>query len=207
MKSNRRHKRFSVDLMNIKGKITVSNMVDVLDMSTDGIKLKTDLRLNIGCQYVVSMENDEQSLKLDGTVESSSISEPVNGSDGDIIPMYTAGMKFDKTSDEVLSVLSYFMDVHNKTEEERLIGVGLHIETLKETSLALSLGYKVKKISLGGILIASGREFTVDSRFPMDITLPGNRHVRFMGRIASCTIISKNVPLPHDDSVTSILQI
>lgn len=198
MKNHRQYKRFTIEVMNIKGKITVSNRVYVIDINAESLKMKTDLRLNIGSGYVLHFKDDEKSLKLEGEIEWSSISEPIEGPDGDIIPMYTAGMKFNKISDEVLSVLGYFIEVHNKAEEERLSCIALHIETSKEASLALFHGYKVKKISLGGMLIGSGLVFAVDSGFPMDITLPGNRHVQFMGRIASCTIINENDLLPYD---------
>ena len=94
MKGKRKYKRFSVDVMNIKGKMTVSNRVDVLDIHGDRVKLKADLRLNVDTEYVLHLQADDRSLKLKGLVEWSSISEPVKGLDDEIIPMYTAEMRF-----------------------------------------------------------------------------------------------------------------
>jgi hypothetical protein len=197
MESNRRYKRFSVDVMNIKGKITVSNIVEVVDINTEEVKLKTDLRLNIGGEYVLNIKNDDNTLTFKGVVESSKISEPLEAPNGDIIPMYSAEMKLKTVSGEALAGLNSFIEAHNQSEEERLSGVGLHIKT-HETHMDLSHGYKVKKISLGGMLIASGRAFEIDSGFPMEVSLPGNLLIRFMGRIASCSLANENDLLPYD---------
>ena len=51
----------------------------------------------------------------------------------------------------------------------------------------------VKKLSLGGMLVESDREFHVEQRYPMAIYLPEDTHpIKFQGRIASQVPIKNN---------------
>lgn len=197
---NRRYKRFSVDVMNIKGKMTVSTRVDVLDINEEKVTLKADLRLNINTEYVLHLQTDEMSLKLKGLVEWSSISEPVRGLDDEIIPMYRAEMKFYPVTGDARSDLSSFIEVFNLSEEERLGGLGLQINRQENVLIDQSQEYRVKKISLGGLLIGGAGIFEVDRVFPMELTLPENRLIGFTGRITSCSPGS-NSQLSYDIGV------
>jgi hypothetical protein len=197
MKGSRRYKRFSVDVMNIKGRMTVSSRVDVLDINAGRIKLKTDLRLNVDTEYVLHLQTEERSLKLKGLVEWSSISEPVRGLDDEIIPMYTAEMTFSPDSGGNLSELHYFTEIFHTDEEERLSGLVLQISEQENALIDQHREYKVKKVSLGGMLIGSAGAFEVDCVFPMELTLPGGKIINFKGRITSCNP-AHNSMLPNE---------
>lgn len=200
MKGKRRYKRFSVDVMNIKGKMTVSSRVDVLDINSERIKLKTDLRLNVDTEYVLHLQTEERSLKLKGLVEWSSISEPVRGLDDEIIPMYTAEIKFPFLSGDMLSDFTYFTEAFNADEENQLDGLGLQINKREKALIDQSQEYKVKKLSLGGMLIGSIHAFEINSVFPMELTLPKDRLITFMGKITSCSPANHTM-LPNDMGV------
>ena len=200
MKGKRKYKRFSVDVMNIKGKMTVSNRVDVLDIHGDRVKLKADLRLNVDTEYVLHLQADDRSLKLKGLVEWSSISEPVKGLDDEIIPMYTAEMRFSAVTGDALSDLNYFIEIFHMEEEERLSGLGLQINKRENALIDEPREYKVKKLSLGGMLIGSVSAFEVSGVFPMELTIPGNKIINFMGRITSCRPANNSL-LPNDIGV------
>jgi c-di-GMP-binding flagellar brake protein YcgR len=51
--------------------------------------------------------------------------------------------------------------------------------------------YGVKKISLGGMLIESESPLEIEERIPMEIILPGDIHIKFLGRIASSLKVSE----------------
>jgi len=59
--------------------------------------------------------------------------------------------------------------------------------------------YKVKSLSLGGMLIESEHPLEIESKLPMEIkTLTENRHIKFLGRVTSCLLI-KNKDIEHYD--------
>ena len=69
-------------------------------------------------------------------------------------------------------------------------GMRLHIrfkiEDPERAVLNFHENYKVKKISLGGMLIESRQELDIDATFPMEITFADDKSIKFVGRIASC---------------------
>lgn len=201
MKGNRLYKRFTIDVMNIKGRLTVSSQVDVLDINSNGVKLKADLRLDISKEYILHIQDEEKSIKLKGVVEWSSLSEPVEGPDGEIVPRYSASLQFQNASADVMSDLNYFIEALNSAEEERFSKVSLIINGLNNAIYEQPQDFKVKKISLGGMLIGSGRAFEIDSRYPMEITFPGNRGIQFTGKITSCFSEKEAAKLRYDIGV------
>ena len=48
MEERRRHKRFSVDILEISGKMVLARYVKILDISIGGVSFKADRRLHIG---------------------------------------------------------------------------------------------------------------------------------------------------------------
>jgi len=100
MQDRRRHKRFAMDIMDMKGKMMFARAVKILNISSGGILFKADRRLNIGRNYVLKLENKGEVLTIHGTVICSKLTESQKDPEGDIIPIYTAGMKFTKVSNE-----------------------------------------------------------------------------------------------------------
>ncbi len=52
-KERRSFPRFTVDIMDIHGKMLFTNDVKILDISMGGVLLKADRRLNIGRDYTI----------------------------------------------------------------------------------------------------------------------------------------------------------
>jgi len=52
--------------------------------------------------------------------------------------------------------------------------------------------YRVKKISLGGMLIESIGALEIESRIPMELSIHADNPVEFVGRVASCQVIDKD---------------
>jgi len=100
MQDRRQQKRVVVEVLNLKGKIMCTNNVKVLDISSGGISIKADRRLNIGSSYLFKLEDKGEVLTIRGTVVYSKLRESRQGSNGDIVPVYVAGLKFTTVSDE-----------------------------------------------------------------------------------------------------------
>ena len=100
MRDRRQQKRVVVEVLNLNGKIMCTNNVKVLNISSGGISIKADRRLNIGSSYLFKLEDKGEVLTIRGTVVYSKLRESRQGSNGDIVPVYVAGLKFTTVSDE-----------------------------------------------------------------------------------------------------------
>ncbi len=102
MLEKRQHKRFGVDLLEINGKLSLTNTVEIIDMSFGGVALKVDRRLNIGKECLLKFEEKEKKKSIDvkGTVARCKLSIIEERFNGQRVSIYTAGMKFEEGSEE-----------------------------------------------------------------------------------------------------------
>ena len=108
----RRYERFTVDVMEISSKMIFANEVEVLDISLGGVSVKADRRLNIGNEYMLKIGDRSRTFSLSGSVVWSLLSEMRKGPEGEMIPIYTAGMKFSGVSSEIVTELTRFIEGH-----------------------------------------------------------------------------------------------
>ena len=64
----RRYKRFTVDLMGIRGTVLFANEVEIIDLSLGGISIKTDRRLGISNVYSLKISDKGRVLPMKGRV-------------------------------------------------------------------------------------------------------------------------------------------
>lgn len=206
MQEKRRHKRYGVNELDISGKMMFATEVKILDISIGGVSLKADRRLNIGSEYTLKLEDKDRVTTVRGVVVWSSISGTREGPKGDMIPVYTAGMKFTNILNERITELINFIEDHQKDKhkEHRLSGLRFHIDAPEKAILNFPENYRVKKVSLGGMLIESRQLLNIDSRYPMEIFLPEDTPIRFSGRVASCLLISGDGPAQYDIGIQFI---
>jgi len=199
MEEKRRYRRFRVDVMEINGRMVFADDVTILDISTRGISLKADRRLNIGTEYALKMEEKGNSLTVKGSIVWSVLSETREVPGGDIVPVYTAGMKFtDVTGEKSLEIMNfietYKQKIYGSVDLSKINGlrhnVRVHINVPEKSILNFSESYRVKILSMSGMLVESDHPLNVDSMLPMEITLPEYGAFGFMGRVASCRLIS-----------------
>jgi c-di-GMP-binding flagellar brake protein YcgR len=207
MQNRREHKRYRVDVMEINGKMVLAKHVKILDISIGGICLKTEKRLNVGGEYTLKIEGKGRVLTVRGVVIWASLSESSVDSIGDIIPIYKAGMKFVDVSNEKMNEIVNFMEAHKRDIDKlvdlsapsgRRIYVRIYIEDPEKAELNYHESYKVKRLSLDGMLIESEHPLEIESKLPMEITLTENSCTKFLGRVASCLLI-KNKDIEHYD--------
>jgi c-di-GMP-binding flagellar brake protein YcgR len=199
MEEKRRYRRFRVDIMEISGRMVFAHNVKILDISAGGISLKADRRLNLGTEYALRIEDKGKILTVKGNIVWSILSETREIPGGDIVPIYSAGMKFTDVSEEKSKEIMDFIEAHeqkiytsvdlSKIKDLRH-DVRVHINAPQKTSLNFSQSYAVKILSLGGMLIESDRPLDPDITLPMEITLPEYGSVGFTGRIASCRLVT-----------------
>jgi len=206
MQNRRQHKRYQVDVIEINGKIVLAKYVKILDISVSGVCLKTEKRLNIGSEYTLKMEGRGKVITVRGTVAWVLLRESTVDSHGDVIPVYEAGMKFVDVSNEKMNEIVNFIEDHKRDIDKlvdlyapsgRRLYVRICIEEPEKAVLNYQGSYKVKSLSLGGMLIESEHPLEIESKFPMEIkTLTENSYIQFLGRVASCLLI-KNKDIEH----------
>ncbi len=189
--------------MQINGMMMFANEVEILDISIGGISLRADRRMNIGSEYSLKIRDESSVIPLKGTVVWSLLSGTKKGLDGAVTPLYTAGMCFQDLSSERIGELTRFIAAHRyerRGEEDMHCLSGLrfniryNIEAKEKAVLSYPESYRVKKISLGGMLIESTNEIEVEKRLPMELTLPKDITISFQGRVASCLVASREEP-------------
>jgi hypothetical protein len=205
MPNIRRHKRYDVDVMAISCKIVLAKSVKVLDMSVSGLLLQTEKRMNPGSQYSIKLEGKGRVLTVRGNVVWSLLSESVKDSDGNIVPMYKAGIEFIDVSDERVNEIASFLEVHKRDVDKevdvyspsgRRPFTRILIEDPEKAILNFPEGCTVKNLSLSGMFIEGGHALELENTVPMEMTLTEGKSVKFLGRIASCLLI-KDKNLEH----------
>jgi Tfp pilus assembly protein PilZ len=94
----RRHKRFTLDLIEVNGRLSLFDTVEIIDISFGGVALKADKRLNIGKEYLFTLGDKGNRLVVKGTVVRCKLSGITERYDGERALIYTAGMRFEEGS-------------------------------------------------------------------------------------------------------------
>ena len=202
-KERRSFPRFTVDIMDIHGKMLFANDVKILDISMGGVLLKADRRLNLGRDYTMKLESKGKILNVQGTVVRSMLSESRKDEKGEIVPIYTAGMHFINLSNEKMSEVKHFIRDNMMNEKDmelfdenmfQMSGLRLYVrfnvEEPEKAVLHIQDSYTVKRISLSGMLIESENCLEIEDNVPMEMTLPDNNVIMFLGRVVRCQLKS-----------------
>jgi hypothetical protein len=207
----RRYKRYAMDIYDIHSEMLFAKEVKILDISMSGVSLKADKRMDMNREYTLKIKSKEKILILKGKVIWSLLSGNHQGIRGESIPIYTAGLKFNDIATEKTREIIDFIEDHKREENRQediyqLSGLRLftrfQIKAPEETSIMHCYeGCKVKKLSLGGMLIESEYPLDLDNTMPMQLTFPQDKSITFQGRIASCLLIENAVPERYDVGV------
>ncbi len=204
MNDKRRHKRIMVK--GIHGNVLFTSVVEIINLSLGGAAIQVSKSLTIGKEYLIKLEDSGKNIGLKSIVIWSVLKGSQKGPHGDVIPVYNAGVKFSDILNSKSSELLDFIEEHKIVEdEERLKGLRFKIHTTKNTLLYVPADYKVKLISLSGMLIETTQSFKPEEQFPLDIFLKGGRDVKCTGRIVTCMEI-KGSPQKHYDIGVEFLE-
>ena len=102
---------------------------------------------------------------------------------GETVPVYSVGMKFHAAFTEGgESLLAAAEDP--VAVEQRLAGVRFRLDG--QASIAHPLRYKVRVISMHGMLVEIDHAMKVDEVLPLEISLEDEAPIHCRGRVASC---------------------
>ena len=180
----RRQPRFVVE--GLHGQMTFSSQVEIINMSLAGVALRLDRRLNIGAEYTLKLEVEDRTVAVKGVIVWAALDEMKKGRLGEDVTVYSAGMKFTDVITSRLAQLLEFIDRNKLIPDKRLGGVRFAVDAAGKALLDVPQPYRVKVISLRGMLIEADRRLETEERCPMEMSLDGRSCLGFTGRIAFC---------------------
>lgn len=180
---NRKSKRHEVD--SIHGKMTYLSDINILNISLDGAAIATTQRLTLDREYALKLKYEGSSLKLRGTIVWSVLSNSKTLKNGEVWPVYKAGLKFTTVlTDEATDLIAYINKSRAGDREKRILGVRFKVLQPDNAAINMPCEYEIKKISLTGMLIAADIAHEIDSEHDMDIFLD-ETSISVVGRIAN----------------------
>lgn len=207
MEEKRRDKRFLVDIMEITGRMVLSTYVKIFDISIGGISFKANRRLNMGGEYSLKMESKGGNLTVKGIIVRSSLSGSIKDHIGNVVPVYAAGMQFTDTSEEKIKEIEAFIINNMKDADKqvdlhgtsgRRLYVRVFIENPEHSVLKVDEKYKVKNISLGGMLIESEHALELERAVSLEIYFVEDNSLKVTGRVVSCIMITDREPMHYN---------
>jgi c-di-GMP-binding flagellar brake protein YcgR len=197
MKNTRRQKRYKVDNTNIRGTIVFASYLKINDISLGGISLTTEKRLTIGNEYALKLQGKDTQLTVKGIVMWSLLSESIADSIGNVVPIFKTGIKFMELSTEQENEIIKFIEAHKKDPEEKIdiysvsgnrLFVRFRLNEADKATLQERDDYKLKNISLSGLLIESKHALKLEDKINMQMALPDKKIISFLGRVVTCTM-------------------
>ncbi len=179
----RKNRRYDVD--GIEGCLTFVLNVKILNMSLDGMAVEANHMISVNKEYTIKAYHNGEILNLRGKVIWSKLYKTIVSPEGEVIPIYRAGIKFeDVLSEKTLSLLKFIEKNRILTLEKRILGRF----NLKpgDAHIQCPHNFTVRKISLSGMLIESEPPLEIDSEFLMTLTKTDDgKEVSVKGRVAS----------------------
>jgi PilZ domain len=184
----RKNKRYAVE--GISGNVLYTSDLEVLNISIDGAAIETSKRLELNREYTFKIKHRGSFLNLKGLIVWATLVSKMNKATGTITPVYRAGIRFTDTLSEKAKTLHQFIEDNKVTSlEQRLGGVRFQISTDETVKIDLPHEYKVKKISLSGMLVETSYPLELDSRNNIELFL--NEHaLQIIIRVANCKDIT-----------------
>jgi Tfp pilus assembly protein PilZ len=157
-------------------------------MSLSGVALRTDRRLVIGNDYQLRLEGERgDGLNVKGAVVWCALETRRKDTRGEDILIYSAGLRFSGVMSEALTELLGFLDRHKVHPEQRTGGTRFEIEATGRALLDVPQPFRVKVLSLTGMLAQASAGLDLDDVLPMELSLDEGEPLRFEGRVAYCT--------------------
>jgi PilZ domain len=178
--------------MEINGKMSLVNRVEIIDISLSGVSLKVDKKLALGREYMLRLGDRKKEFDVKGTVVRSEVSEIEDKESGKVV--YAAGMMFNGGQLDKLAMFLYTLDQKKKINTvaaERRLNVRFQITTPDEHVLSYPAQFTVKLLSLSGMLIQTEHPLGIESRIPMELSLHGDNPVNLIGGVVTCRMMEE----------------
>lgn len=169
----RRHPRYEV--AGLGGHLVVPIRIRVINVSLGGMALETNSYLQFGRAYTLKLQGGDQCLSLTGTVAWCALRQTQKSPEGEILPVYRAGLEFEALSGSRSRELWDLIRSHALVEIEDSVLGRFKVDLPADTRLGSSYDFAVRKLSLSGVLIETDFEPELDASFDVQIQLGPQR--------------------------------
>jgi hypothetical protein len=198
----RRHRRYVVE--GIHGNVLNTTDLEILNISADGAAIETAKRLELNREYTFKIKHGDTLLSVKGLVVWAILVSKEKRGSLTAVPVYRVGVKFIDTANGKANLLLDFIEEHKiRTMENRPGGVRFRISNTDRIKLDYPYSYKVKKMSLSGMLIETEYPLDLNSRYLIELFL-NNRTLHIMGRTANCEKGVSDTALVYDIGIEFI---
>jgi PilZ domain len=192
----RRYKRHVVE--GLHGNVLFPSDIQVLNISVDGAAIETSKWLDLNREYTLKIKFKENILSLKGRVIWAVLTSKEKKGSGEVTPVYRAGVKFTDVLNERTQMLMSFIEEHKvRTLEKRLAGVRFKISAPNNMQIDYPHKYKVKKVSLSGMLVDAEYPLDVDIHYSMELFLNADI-LSIVGRVANCVEVKSERTARYD---------
>ena len=140
-------------------------------MSLNGMSIETGNPLKVGREYSLDLDRDGMPIKLSGKVVWCTLVRTTRDERGDVLPIYRAGIHFeDVITGKAGRLLDFIHQNAIVSLEKRLFG-RFRVETDQSADLGFEADFRVRQISVSGMLVETDIAPPVDTRCRMDISL------------------------------------
>ncbi len=206
MRNMRQHKRFTLDLVGLSSKMSLVGNVEIINISSGGVALKADRKLNIGKECLMTLGYEGKQINVKGVVVRSELSGIEERADGGKVTIYSAGILFkDESAGKVMDFLDSIED-NKKTQvpvqaDWFYRDIRFCITTPGGKVLNLPTQFGVKEISQSGVIIRTDHQLKIDSMVLLELSLNACDPVSFMGKVVSCRMTQDEVRANYDVGV------
>lgn len=196
MTENRKYQRHDVEGMGIHAKSIFNAEVNVLDISRSGGSIRSTKRFNMGGEYIFKFEHKLGAISIKSVIVWEKLTGSKKIAEGEIMPVYTAGIEFQDVSADKAELLKEFIeDKIQEFREHKLSGIRVKVHGPEKAVLSYLETCVVKNISFGGIRIETGQEPSLETIFPLELILTENKNsIRCSGRVAFYHQIPEETP-------------
>jgi hypothetical protein len=193
MSGGRKHKRFSARSLNLSAAALFAAKVELLDISLGGACVKSPKRLQSGNTCMLKFEDGEIADPINGTVMWERLAEHKVDLSGEVVSSYVAGIKFDKAFSQLTENMKLMVE-NLPFREYRLSSTRYKFHSKVTASLDYHEQFRVKSLSLGGLLVESLNEIPKDSELSLLLSLPGqSRALCFSSKVVSCVLLEGGI--------------
>jgi Tfp pilus assembly protein PilZ len=165
--------------------------VEIIDISSGGVAVKADRKLNIGKECLMTVGYEGKYINIKGVVVRSELSGIEERAEGEKATIYSSGILF---KDESAAKVKDFLDSIGNNKKSHVPGqsgwfyrdIRFCITTPSEKDLNLPTHFGVKNISQSGVIIQTNHHLKIGSMVLMELSISSCNPVSFMGKVVSC---------------------
>lgn len=198
----RRFRRYDVDSVN--GKLLHSSDINILNISLHGAAIATTKSLKLDREYSLNLKFEGKTHTLRGKVVWFVLSHSTTSAKGDVVPVYKAGIRFtDVLTDEASGLIAYVEKSRPGDMDKRHLGVRFRVFQPSSAMIEMSSEYRIRTISLAGMLIESDTPHNVDSLRELEINIGGTL-LAVTGRIVNQSEVKSESGTRYDIGIEFI---